>query len=59
MFEVMVNRVNRTIILAPYCRAVVSSVLLGPSFCRVKLIIIAGLIKVTTDRKKMEEFEGP
>ena len=55
----MVNRVNRTIILAPYFRAVVSSVLLVPSFCRVKLIIIAGLIKVTTDRKKMEEFEGP
>lgn len=55
----MVNWVNRTIILAPYFRAVVSSVLLGPSFCRVKLIIIAGLIKVTTDRKKMEEFEGP
>ena len=48
----MVNRVNRTIILAPYFRAVVSSVLHGPSFCRVKLRIIAGLIKVTTDRKK-------
>ena len=48
----MVNRVNRTIILAPYFRAVVSSVLLGLSFRRVKLRIIAGLIKVTTDRKK-------
>ena len=55
----MVNRVNRTIILAAYFRAVVSSVLLRLSFRRVKLRIIAGQIKVTTDRKKMEEFEGP